>query len=116
MSVTIDVPLGEELRLLGLDVTPQPLRVGHEGTLSLWWRVDKEPVGPTQLRVRLLDQRGNPVFQGLQPLSPLAPDGPNWASGQVIRERYALQVDPYGRERTLPPGAGTDRLERCTRQ
>ncbi len=94
MSVRIDAPLGDELRLLGLDVTPQPLRVGHESALSLWWRVEDKPAGPKQLRIRLLDRRGDPVFKGLQPLSLLSPDGPNWEPGQIVRERYRLEVAP----------------------
>ena len=94
MSIRHDAPMGDELRLLGLEVTPQPLRIGHEGTLSLWWRVEKKPGAPRQLRIRLLDRRGNVVSQGVQPLSLAAPDGPDWEVGQIVRERYQFQVNP----------------------
>ena len=94
MGEEIDVSLGGGLRLLGSDATPTPLRVGREGTLSLWWRVDEEPVRARQIRIRILDRRGSPVFQELQLLSPLALDGPAWEKGQILRERYRLGIDP----------------------
>jgi len=94
MGEEVDVTLGGGLRLLGTDTTPAPLRVGRDGTLSLWWRVDEKPVRATQIRIQILDRRGNPVFQELQPLSPLAPNGPDWEDGQIVREQYRLAVDP----------------------
>jgi len=94
MGEKIDVSLDGGLQLLGSDITPAPLRVGHEGTLSLWWRVEEKPVRARQLRIRLLDRRANPVLQELQPLSLLAPDGPDWEEGQIVRERYRLAIDP----------------------
>ena len=82
----------EELSLLGLGTTPDPLRSDLPAEVVLWWRADRQPSQRYQVRLELKDLSGRAVAQGLYPLS----IGPvqDWQPGEVVRERYPLTFDP----------------------
>lgn len=92
----LDIPTRVErtvtdtLTLLGYDVTPQPIRPGQPGELSLWWRVEDAPL-PSHIRVELLDEDG---AAWAKQTHPLGGDVSAWEVGQIVRTRYPVNVDP----------------------
>jgi hypothetical protein len=83
--------LGDELELLGYEITPQPLLPGQQATLTLWWRALAQPSEAYRVRVEARDGGAEPVLAGAFPLSDSAED---WQPGQIIRERYDVEVNP----------------------
>ncbi len=92
IPVPLDIPLSEELALVGYGVEPDPLRPESEGVLRLWWTALRSPTQPYQVRIELIDDAGRAVFSSLQPLSVASPD--TWQAGQIVGERYPITLDP----------------------
>jgi 4-amino-4-deoxy-L-arabinose transferase-like glycosyltransferase len=89
---SVDRALNDELQVIGFGTTPQPLRSGQPGILTIWWRVDRQPSVPYQVQAELLDRSGAVVARGLAPLSVGLTD--LWQPAEVVREQYPLEIDP----------------------
>ncbi|HBY95036.1 MAG TPA: hypothetical protein DEP84_13935 [Chloroflexi bacterium] len=92
IATRLNRALSDDLTLLGFEVTPRRLRPGHEGSLTLWWRADRQPAQPYRLRIELLKRQEEAIAKQVVPLS-LAPTDA-WQPGQIVRERYPLVLDP----------------------
>jgi mannosyltransferase len=92
--------IGQDLALLGYGITPQPLRAGQSGTLTLWWQAKVAGTGsrtdlglgaeshPDQLLVELSDGHGQLAARKLYPPASVP------AGGQVVRANYPLELNP----------------------
>jgi 4-amino-4-deoxy-L-arabinose transferase-like glycosyltransferase len=92
ISVRLNERFGDHLELLGYDVAPRPLRAGQEGTLTLWWRAADRSDRAEQVRLEILDGRGQVVARQIYPLSQA--QAGIWQPGQVVQGRYAVALDP----------------------
>ncbi len=84
--------IGDQVELLGFDMTPQPLIPGQGATLTVWWRATGRPAEAYWLRAQASRRGGQAAFAGVYPLSRAPTD--TWQPGQVVREHYPLAVDP----------------------
>jgi hypothetical protein len=92
IPVRLDVPLSEELALIGYDVEPDPLRPESDGMLRVWWTALRPLTQPYQVQLELIDGDGHSVFSSLQPISIAPPN--TWQEGQIVAERYPIALDP----------------------
>lgn len=95
---TLDIPvrrhgsLTDALTLLGYGVAPDPVRTSQPAELSLWWRAEQSPRQAYDLRIELLDDDGTVWVKSTHPLS--QGDVTKWQSGQIVHERYPLEIEP----------------------
>jgi hypothetical protein len=55
IPVRLNVPLSEELALLGYGVEPDPLRPESDGTLRVWWTALRRPTRPYRVQIELIE-------------------------------------------------------------
>jgi 4-amino-4-deoxy-L-arabinose transferase-like glycosyltransferase len=84
--------LGEQLELLGYDITPRPLRPEQGATLTLWWRAVDRITQPYRVHVQAKGEDAGLAFAASYPLS--GGSAETWQPGQIVRERYSLDLDP----------------------
>jgi hypothetical protein len=92
IPVRLDVPLSDELALLGYGVEPNPLQPESDAMLRVWWTALRPPTQPYRVLIELVDSTGHAVSSSLQPLSSAPPD--TWQEGQIVGERYPIALDP----------------------
>jgi hypothetical protein len=96
-SVRLDAPMGEALVLAGYDPLPAT-RPGQPAFVTLYWRADQRLGRDLYATVQLLaPDTGAKVAQADQPIGTGSfPDYPTtqWRPGQVVRDRYLLQIPP----------------------
>lgn len=88
----VEKQAGDQIEVLGFDITPQPLIPGQGATLTVWWRAIGRPAEAYQVRAEASRGNARTAFAGTYPLSDAPAD--TWQPGQVVREHYALAVDP----------------------
>jgi hypothetical protein len=96
----LDVRLGEQVRLLGYDLTEEVVRPGDFVTLTLYWQADQVLTDRYKVFTHLIGSvwnadQGNFLW-GQQDNEPQADQLPTtrWAPGEVIADHYRVKVDP----------------------
>ena len=88
----LEARLGDGIRLLGYDLTPDPARPGQDLTLTLYWRA--ETAGSTWLKVfvhlvgpdgSLAAQHDSPPANGEAPTS-------QWLAREVVADRHTISI------------------------
>lgn len=87
----LDVEMGDQLHLLGYDLTSTTYSPGDTLLLTLWWQSSNRPTQHRQARFRLLDHQGKAVWEVEQPVISGYP-GPRWQEGEVNRGVYRLSI------------------------
>jgi hypothetical protein len=82
--------LGDQIELLGFDITPQPLRPGQGATLTLWWRAVDHPSEPYRVQVQAKGKAAQPVFAGTYPMSRVPADGKPASCARILSLSWIL--------------------------
>lgn len=98
ISQAIGMGLGEDIRLLGFDLSPRGMEVG-EAKVTLYWQTRRQLGRDYTVFLHLLDENGNIAAQtdsmpgeGGFPTS-------FWEAGEIVVDSYFLKLPPQ-----LPPG------------
>jgi 4-amino-4-deoxy-L-arabinose transferase-like glycosyltransferase len=91
--------LGGVLAFLGYDWAQREVRSGEELYPALYWQARQDVAAGYEVTIRLRGQDGSewPLWQGA-PVQGAYPTE-QWIVGEVVKDRYALVVDP-----DIPPG------------
>jgi len=91
--------LGGVLTFLGYDWAQRRVRSGEEVYPTLYWQARRDVARDYEVTIRLRGQDGEGwlLWQDA-PVQGTYPTG-QWASGEVVKDRYALTIDP-----SIPPG------------
>jgi hypothetical protein len=92
LAQRVERPLTDWVELLGYSLTG-PAEGGKSASLTLAWRVLKQPPGDYRLRLELRDVSGALVAQGTFDLASPAYPASRWVPGEVLRGWYDLPLD-----------------------
>ena len=106
MARRLDVPVGDDLVLLGADLPESALAPGRDLPVTLWWRADRTPDVGYHVTVQVIPidvgdrPAGEPVTQhdGVPATGARVTNG--WARGEVIEDLHVLALPedmPAGR-------------------
>jgi hypothetical protein len=92
METASGVTLGDKVKLLGYDLTSEPVRAGGNLYVTLYWQGQREMAQSYKVFVHVYDGAGNIVAQrdwlpglGVKPTS-------GWAAGEVVADRHIVPV------------------------
>ncbi|MFH1084874.1 MAG: hypothetical protein V1772_03835 [Chloroflexota bacterium] len=99
MGATLEVRLGEAIRLLGYDLATRTARPGDAVGLTLLWGAEAPPAQSYAVFVHVLDAQG--VIRGQIDREPVGGARPTrgWAAGEYLLDAYRLPVSA-----AAPPG------------
>lgn len=90
----LDVVIGEDIRLLGYEFSPQEALPGEKVLLTLYWEALDSPLGDYTVFSHLLDpdgqlhgQRDNQPQNGMYPTY-------LWDQGERVQDQYEITIDP----------------------
>ncbi len=90
---------GDKIRLLGYEYDRREIMPGGNLAVTLFWQAMQDLDSDYVVRVRLLDEAGNPWALIDDPPADGAPPTDAWKAGNVYEDTHELEIDPQ-----VPPG------------
>ncbi|MBI3286424.1 MAG: glycosyltransferase family 39 protein [Chloroflexi bacterium] len=85
-------PLGMNISLEGYNLYPFSLMPGGETQLTLFWQIDGGAASPFGLRIRLIDEQGDTLFEQEYPLPTSVRSWVDLAVGEGFAEVYRIVI------------------------
>jgi mannosyltransferase len=100
LSHELEATFGEEVTLLGYELSPGQARVGDLLHLETVWRAERPPAGDYTLLVELMDGGQRPIASWEFTPAPKSYPTGAWRSGEYLRGQHDLELP-----NRLPPGS-----------
>jgi hypothetical protein len=91
MDFNVSAPLGEQITLLGYDLSAEPVSGGGRLRVTLYWQTQKNLTNSYTVFVHLFNSAGQLVAQHDSPPVNGAIPTTDWTAGEVITDQHLVE-------------------------